>query len=483
MDSMSLRVFAGQVHALAGANGAGKSTLLKMLAGHVRPDSGLVRIAGDDASILRPTDATRLGLNFIHQELNLVPKFTVLDNLILGHPDAGHRGLLTRSSLRQRARSVIDRLGVDLDLSATVEQLTTHQQWTVALGHALMRDAKVLAMDEPTASLAEAEVDHLLRIVKELAASGCAIIYVSHRLEEILEITDQVTVMRDGRLVGSWPTHTIDRGQLTRHIVGRDVPEIRPPEVVFSAARPILELSGIKAFPRLVNVDLEIFPGEILGLAGLVGSGRTEIARIIFGADRPTAGTMTLEGQPYRPRHPSDAIRHGVALVPEQRRAQGLVFGESLTFNVNLATNSSNRIRRWWPFVSMSKKRIVARDMMQRLAIKARSSESPVDRLSGGNQQKVVVAKWLRVRPKLLILDEPTVGVDVGAREEIYGLIRSWAENGTALLLISSDFDELSLCHRVAVVREGSITKIVDGASVTKEELTRMCYEAVGAHA
>ena len=477
----SLRVAPGQVHALAGANGAGKSTLLKILAGLVRPDSGSLTMLGRPIHIHHPSDATRLGLNFIHQELNLVPNFTVLQNLTLGHPQAGRNGFVDWRAMRARGADVLNRLRVTLDLDEPVNRLSTHQRWIVTLGHALMRDAKIVAMDEPTASFAEAEVKHLFEIIRELTSTGHSIIYVSHRLDEILEITEEVTVLRDGQVVGTWPTSQVDRVTLTNYIVGHEVSEIVPPTIARRQPRPVLTLDGITREPRVRNVSIACNEGEIVGLAGLVGSGRTELAQIMFGVDRPTAGTMTLDGRQYRPRSPYDAIEQGVALIPEERRRQGLVLQESVEFNISLATNASNKLKSWLPFVSMGKKRVAALDMIAKLGIKTPSPGERVADLSGGNQQKVVVSKSLRANPRVLILDEPTAGVDVGARDDIYTLIKQLAAAGTAVVLISSEFEELQLCHRVVVLREGTVTHLVDSARISKETLTRLCYEVPAA--
>jgi ribose transport system ATP-binding protein len=478
LEDVSLRLDAGHVLALCGANGAGKSTLVRILAGVETPDSGTVRIDGEPVTIGSPKDATRLGLNFIHQELNLVPKFTALQNMALGYEGAARRGLLDRRAARRRAREVVDRLGADIPLDAPVDELTVSERWMVSLGRSLMREARLIAMDEPTASFTEQEAERLFAVIADLTASGVAVLYISHRLDEVLHVSNNVTVLRNGRLVGTFAASAIDRARLTREIVGQEVAELesiptsdKPPE----ARETVLAVEGLAREPRVHGVSLEVHRGEILGIAGLVGAGRTELARLLFGADAPTAGTMTLGGRPYAPRSPFEAIRRGVALVPEERRSEGLLLGESVAFNINLATAADHR-RPGVGLLSPGRARAAARELVQRFGIKVASVDQPVAALSGGNQQKVVVGKYVRAAPKLLILDEPTVGVDVGARGELYAIIRDLAEAGAAVIVISSDFEELAICERVAVMREGRVTAMVDAAHATKDHLTSLCY-------
>jgi ribose transport system ATP-binding protein len=481
LEDVSLRLGAGSVLALCGANGAGKSTLVRILAGVETPDAGEIRIDGAPVTIGSPQDATRLGLNFIHQELNLVPKFTALQNMALGYEGAARRGLLDRRAARRRARAVVDRLGADFDLDAPVQDLTVSQRWMVSLGRSLMREgARVIAMDEPTASFTEAEAERLFSIISDLTADGVAVLYISHRLDEVLHVSHDVTVLRNGRVVGTFAADQIDRARLTREIVGQEVAELEaiPTTGAPVEARPVvLSARGLAREPRVRGVSLDVHAGEILGLAGLVGAGRTELARLLFGADAPTAGTMELEGRAFAPRSPYDAIRRGVALVPEERRSEGLLLQESVAFNITLATaKESRRGGLAAGLLSPGRARAIAREMVSRFGIKVASVDQPVGALSGGNQQKVVVSKYVRAAPKLLILDEPTVGVDVGARGELYAIIRDLAEAGAAVIIISSDFEELAICERVAVMREGRVTALVDAAHATKDHLTSLCY-------
>jgi ribose transport system ATP-binding protein len=477
LTDVSIDVLAGGVHALVGANGAGKSTLIRILAGVERADFGQVLIDGVEQSISTPQVATRLGLSFIHQELNLVPKFTVAQNMAMNYD--GHRrfGLVSWRNVNARARVVMESLGSDFPLDREVDRLTVSQKWMVSLGRSLMRDARVIAMDEPTASFAADEAERLYAIVRDLTARGVAVLYISHKLDEVLDLSTDITVLRDGALVGTLQASTINRSKLAHAIVGREVQELSrheaPAEIVQDT---VLQIEGLTREPRVKGVTMDVRRGEILGLAGLVGAGRTELARLIFGAEKPTAGTMLLEGKRLTPKGPYEAIARGIALVPEERRSQGLLLKESLAFNVNLATAKRNRTSRRLPFLSPSKARAVANEMVERFSIKARSVNDPVAGLSGGNQQKVVVSKYVRTDPRLLILDEPTIGVDVGARAEIYDIIRAHADAGTAVLMISSDFEELVICDRVAVMREGRVEAILDGPQATKETITSLCY-------
>jgi len=478
LEDVSLSVAAGNVLALCGANGAGKSTLVRILAGVERPDAGTIRIDGHRETVASPKDATRLGLNFIHQELNLVPKFTALQNMALGYEGAARRGLLDRRAARRRAAEVIDRLGADVPLDAQAQDLTVSQRWMVSLGRSLMRDARLIAMDEPTASFTEQDAERLFAIISDLTTAGVAVIYISHRLDEVLHVSHDVTVLRNGRLVGTFAADAIDRARLTREIVGEEVAELKaaPPSPNAAVEREtVLRLDGLAREPRVRGVSLEVGRGEILGLAGLVGAGRTELARLIFGADAATAGTMELDGRAFSPRSPYDAIRRGVALVPEERRSEGLLLQESVAFNINLATAGEHR-RPGLPLLSPARAKAAAREMVRRFGIKIASVSQPVGDLSGGNQQKVVVSKCVRSAPSVLILDEPTVGVDVGARGELYAIIRELAAAGTAVIVISSDFEELVICDRVAVMREGRVAALVDGPRATKDHLTALCY-------
>jgi ribose transport system ATP-binding protein len=478
LTDVSLDIAAGEVHALVGANGAGKSTLVRILAGVEAPDRGRIAIDGVEHVISSPWGATELGLGFIHQELNLVPQFSVLQNLAMNYDASGRCGLIRWGNVRPRARAVLADLGAKFSLDREVRDLTVSQRWVVALGRSLMREARVIAMDEPTASFAAEEAERVFAIVRDLAARGVAVLYISHRLDEVLDLSTTISVLRNGRVVASLRASEADRSSLTEAIVGRAVEQAARPYVARDMANEVvLHVAELVREPRVKGATLDLHRGEVLGLAGLVGAGRTELARLIFGADRASSGRMTLHGRPFAPRGPHEAIARGVALVPEERRSQALLLREALSVNVNLATIGRNRWRGRLPLLSSRKERAAARSMADRFAIKASSVAQPVFELSGGNQQKVVVSRYVRAAPSVLILDEPTVGVDVGARAELYRIIRTLADTGTSVLMISSDFEEFTICDRVAVMREGRIATVVDGSLATKETLTELCYE------
>jgi ribose transport system ATP-binding protein len=476
LEDVSISLRPGRVLALCGANGAGKSTLVRILAGAESADAGRIIVHGEEASIHSPQDATKLGLSFIHQELNLVPKFTALQNMAMGADRPRRSGVLDLRGLRRKALQVQDRIGYRVPLDAKVEDLTVSDRWMVSLGRSLMRDATIVAMDEPTASFTKEEAERLYAIVDELTADGVGIIYISHRLEEVLQVADDVTVLRNGRLVGSFGVDELDLASLTRHIVGRDVAEVthRATEVDPTTGPVLLTVDGLTREPRVKDVSLTLHRGEILGVAGLVGAGRTELARLLIGADAVGSGSMTLDGKPYHPKSPYDAIKAGVALVPEERRSQGLILRNSVSSNLGMASlrDPAKRTGTYSPRRAAR----IARSAVTRFGIKANSVHEKVGELSGGNQQKIVVGKYVLAGPALLILDEPTVGVDVGARSEIYDIIRDLAAEGTSILMISSDFEELAICDRVLVMREGTITASVPAARATKDHLTSLCF-------
>jgi len=476
LDQVSISLQAGQVLALCGANGAGKSTLVKILAGLEPADAGEIHIDGKRVDISSPRDSSALQLSFVHQELNLVPKFTALQNMALGSDVQGTWGVLATRRVRRQVLAVQDRLGYGVPLDTPVEELSLSDRWMVSLGRSLMRSGRVVAMDEPTASFTDEEARRLYGVIDELKRDGVGILYISHRLEEVLQVSDGVTVLRNGQFVTTVPAESTSRRELTKHIVGRDVEDLgaNAPVVEGEPAPGRLVLEGITRAPKVMDVSLTIGEGEIVGLAGLVGAGRTELARIIVGADAPHAGSMTIIGEKFDPASPHEALLKGVALVPEERRSQGLVLADTVAANLNMAAIGAQRrlLRRFNPRASSA----TAQTMIERFGIKVRSAKQNVIDLSGGNQQKVVVGKYVVTDPKLLILDEPTVGVDVGARSEIYGLIRSLAEDGMSVLVISSDFEEFGMCDRVLVMRSGRLVEDVPAHLANKDHLTSLCF-------
>lgn len=478
LDQVSISLQAGQVLALCGANGAGKSTLVKILAGLESADEGEIFIDGKRVDISSPRDASALQLSFVHQELNLVPKFSALQNMAMGSGVQGTWGILATRRVRRQAMEVQERLGYQIPLDTAVEELSHSDRWMVSLGRSLMRSGRVVAMDEPTASFTDEEAQRLYGVIDELKSDGVGILYISHRLEEVLQVSDEVTVFRNGRFVTTVPSGLTSRRELTKHIVGRDVDDLSAAPAHEAEPAPLrLVVEGVTRAPKVLDVSFAIGEGEIVGLAGLVGAGRTELARIIVGADAPHSGSMTISGEKFNPSSPHEALLQGVALVPEERRSQGLVLADTVAANLNMAAIGAQRrlLRRFNPRSSSAS----AQKMIDRFGIKVRSEKQNVHDLSGGNQQKVVVGKYVVTGPKLLILDEPTVGVDVGARSEIYGLIRSLADDGMSVLVISSDFEEFGMCDRVLVMRSGRLVDDVPAHLAKKDHLTSLCFGTI----
>lgn len=475
---------AGRVHGLVGANGSGKSTLLRVLAGVIQPDAGAIYIDGRKVTSGDPRHMRELGLSFIHQELNLVPKFSAVQNMMLGLAQPTRLGLANLKAERARIEAVAARLHMAFPLDVAVEKLTVAERWLVSIGHALLADARVAAMDEPTASLTMDQCEHLFQIVRELAESGVTILYVSHRLDEIMELSDTVTVLKDGQCVAKWGRGDFSKRDLVRAIAGGDVPEIASPtHAKLGTRRPILEAHNLRRDPRVKDVSFELRAGEVLGLAGLVGSGRTELARLLFGADRPHGGTVLIDGKPYTPRSIPVALSEGVSLVPEDRKSEGLILGKTVTFNVNLPDWFAVCFGRWLPVVNNHAARIRARVATSRVGVVMSSVDVPVRTLSGGNQQKVVMAKWLTTSPRVLVLDEPTRGVDVASRSEIYHIIREQAEAGMGVLVICSELQELEICDRVLVMVEGRIVGELKSPDINEQSILHVIYQSADAEA
>lgn len=477
LRGVDVTIGAGEIHGLVGANGAGKSTLIRILAGVEQPDRGEVLVDGVATTIRDPHHATELGFSFIHQELSLVERFTAAQNIGLGSRDVGLFRPASFDGVSPSVRSVADRLGISFRLDVPVSRLTVHQKWLVAIAKSMLRRNDLIAMDEPTAALDLNETEQLLAVIKDLAKDGVSILYVSHRLDEVVGVCDRVTVFKDGAVSAEFQRGGYTRSDIVRAIVGSDM---REPEVVpFQAAagEPLFSAVGVARWPAVRGVDLAVRAGELVGIAGLVGSGMTEFARIVFGADRPTAGAMTLDGSAYQPHNPSDAIAAGVCYVPEERRSEGLFMNRSAEFNLNITTLDRLRSWDWLPFLSRRKSTRQVLRLIDALQVKNAQPSTPVQSLSGGNQQKVVIGKWLAAKPRLLVLDEPTRGVDVGAKSEIYAQIRELAVSGMGVVMISPEFEELVACDRVVVMREGRMVGELTGSRIAVEGMLRLCYE------
>ena len=472
LDNVSFTVGAGEVNALVGENGAGKSTLIKLMAGFHAPDAGTITVGG----IPLPPDpaaAHEAGVATIHQESHLVPGMTVAENIMLGRWPTRF-GLVSRAAQFERARAVLAKVAPGLPPGKLARRLSPAEQQLVEIARAVAEDSRVLIMDEPTTSLSGPEIDQLFAVVRNLRAKGLGIVFVSHWLEEVFAIADRVTVLRDGRFVDSRPAADLDADKVVTMMVGRHVEEVR------AAARPlgppVLEVSHLTRLGVIDDVSFTVRAGEIVGLAGLVGAGRSETASCIFGIDPYDSGVVSIGGMPVPRRGPGAAIAAGIALLPEDRRQQGLVSKLSVRSNATLAV--LDRITRGG-LISGAAEDGVLREASAGLFIKMASPDVPIATLSGGNQQKVILARWLARRPKLLILDEPTKGVDIGAKAEISAIIVKLAEAGTAILLISSELPEiLALSDRVLVMRGGRITAELDRPTIAAE--TIMTFATTG---
>jgi ribose transport system ATP-binding protein len=477
LSSIDVDIREGEVLGLVGANGAGKSTFIRLLAGLISPDSGTITLDGNRTEIHNPSEASELGFSFIHQELNLVPRFSSVENMTLGRPKPRRMGLIDWSTVRGEVEDVAARLGAEFDLDIPVEDLSVADRWLVSIGRALIGEARLIAMDEPTASLSAEESERLFQIVRDLSSHGIAILYVSHRLEEILQLCHRVTVFKDGRKVITRAAADLDKRQLVEAIVGA---EFVDQEIVPATPRQgsvVLDVNNVRSGNMVRGVSFQLHEGEVLGLAGLVGAGRTELARLIFGADRLDGGEIRLDGGALRLRTPADATRAGICLVPEERRSQGIVIDRSISFNINLPSFRALRWAKSLPLLNMGEARLQATKVADRLQIKMSHVDAPVRELSGGNQQKVVIGKWLGRKPRVLILDEPSRGVDVGARAEIHHIVRETAEAGAGAIVISSEIEELvGLCDRVLVMAEGKIVGSLVGEGITKEAMVSLSY-------
>ncbi len=460
---------AGEIHALLGENGAGKSTLMRILGGEMQPSTGRIEIGGRPVTLRDPRDARALGIAVIHQELALAPDLTVAENIFLGELSS----VLSHAKLRRRARELISRLGFDIDPARMVSSLAVAHQQVVEIAKALSQDVKIIVFDEPTAVLSAQDAERLHRIIADLRSKGVGVVYISHRLDEVFQIADRMTVLKDGEKVGTVGVNEINVDGIIRMMVGRPLSALFPAKKPRTIGAEVLKVSNLNAGRRVRNVSFNVRAGEIVGLGGLVGSGRTEVARLIFGADRRDSGVIEIKGKPITPRSPVEAVKAGIGLVPEDRKLQGVVLDKPIRTNSTMArmgevVNAFGFLRQ-----SFEKKRV--NEIGNSLRLKAASIENPVSSLSGGNQQKVVLAKWFHAGGDLIILDEPTRGVDVGAKTEIYGLINRLAEEGKAVLVISSEHMELfGLCDRIIAMGSGEVRGELMPQDYSEERLLGM---------
>jgi simple sugar transport system ATP-binding protein/ribose transport system ATP-binding protein len=483
---VTLAVAAGTIRGLVGENGAGKSTLGKMIAGLFQPDEGQISLEGEPIRFRSPRDALRAGIAIITQELAIVPTRTVIENVFLGVEDRILGVVVSKAELRRRYRRLAEATGFAIHPDETVGELRVAQQIRVEIMRALARNARLVVMDEVTAALTIDEAERLFEVIRGLRERGTTVIYISHFLDEVLRLVDDVTVMRDGSLVKTSPAADESPRTLVTAMLGRSLELVFPGKKVPAAdAETVFEVEGVTRRGLLHGVSLSVRRGEIVGLAGLIGSGRTELARAVFGADSLDEGTIRVLGKPVSFHRPRDAVRAGVAMVPESRKEHGLMMRRSIVENVtlpHLAALSAGGVLK--PRAELGR----VREISRRLDVRASNLRAPVEMLSGGNQQKVLFSKWLFRPPRVLIADEPTRGVDVGAKQQIYQLIASLAAEGLGVLLISSELEEvLGLAHRVLVMREGRLVAEFDGTSATEEEVMQAAFgesraEATEAH-
>ncbi len=468
----------GEVHALLGENGAGKSTLIKIISGVYKADAGNMFVEGQQVDFNNPREAQASGIATIYQELLLYPELSVAENIYMGHAPRNRFGLIDWPGMRQQAVEILSSLDIhDIDVTRNVGTLTVGNRQRVEIAKALSQNARLLIMDEPTAALTEADVQRLFSLVRLLRERGVAIIYISHRLDEVFMLADRVTVLRDGQYVGTRGIEETREDDLISMMVGRTIDDLFP-KLETTVGKVVLELRNLTRRPLTKNIDLKLHAGEIVGLAGLVGSGRSELAQAVFGFTPAESGEIWLEGRQVQIRHPGHAMDLGIAYVPEDRGTQGLIRQMSVRENVSLAilkTLANGSI------VNRQAERELAQRSIAQLNIRAYSTEQIVNKLSGGNQQKVVVSKWLASKPRVLIMDEPTRGIDVGAKAEIHRLMSELAQQGMAILMISSELPEvLGMSDRILVMRQGQLVAEFDRMEATQENVaTAMMSEAV----
>ncbi len=464
----TVEILPGEIHGLVGENGAGKSTLVKILAGVHAPDAGTFIVSGKKVSFRNVGDSKAAGISVIYQEPTLFPDLTVAENIFIGRQPKGALGLISKSAMRRAAAALFSELGVPIDPDRPAAGLSIADQQIIEIAKAISLDATVLVMDEPTAALSGVEVDRLFTVARKLRDAGSGILFISHRFDEVFGLCDRITVMRDGQYINTHNTADTTVAAVVREMVGRDISALYPKGQA-EIGGTVLQVENLCRAGVFSGIDFEVRAGEIVALAGLVGAGRTEVARAVFGIDGYDTGSVQLNGQRLKPRDPRAAIDAGIGFVPEDRRNQGLVMDLSVERNAVLTLRHTLARR---GFISRKDERRAAADWTRRLQVKAGSPEHAVSTLSGGNQQKVVLAKWLATEPKLLIIDEPTRGIDIGTKSEVHRLVSELAGRGMAILMISSELPEvLGMADRVLVMHEGRITAELDRASATPESV------------
>jgi ribose transport system ATP-binding protein len=471
LDDVHLELLPGEIHAVLGENGAGKSTLMKILAGVHSPDSGYIALEGQRIVLHSPREALMLGISIVHQELSIVPALTVAENIYPGRLLVNAFGMVRYGKLFQQAADVLSELELRVDPREIAGNLSIANQQLVEIAKALSWNCKVLILDEPTSALTEHEAEILFSLLRKLAESGVGIIYISHKLDEIFKLSDRITVLRDGKYITTVQKAETTPSEIVRLMVGRPLEALYPPKAT-QHGDPIFEVHNLRLTPASPENNLKVYNGEILGIAGLIGSGRTELARAIFGADARTSGNIKLHGKLLNIKSPQNAIRAGIGYLPEDRKAAGLFLNMAIKMNIEAASLQDVADV---GFLNGGKERSLAEKYVQQLGVSTPGIEQEVRRLSGGNQQKTLIAKWLAIHPKVLIVDEPTRGVDVGAKSEIHYLLRSLANQGIGVIMISSELPEvLGMSDRILVMHEGVIAGEVSAANATEEHIMRI---------
>lgn len=468
LDDVSFRLNAGEVLALLGENGAGKSTLMKILSGVYTKDSGDITIFGKSYEHITPKLAQELGIVIIHQELQMCSHLTVAENIFLGR-EKTKNGILSNREMNEKAKEILEWLKIDLNPKTVVSNLPVSKQQMVEIAKALSMNAKILIMDEPTSALTSKEIDELFLIIKQLKKQGCGIVYISHRLEELEHIVDRVTIMRDGKYITSMNFHDTTMEEMIAHMVGREIKE-KFPKVKTERGNKILEVKNVSAGSLVKDISFDVYEGETLGIAGLMGAGRTELTRVIFGIDPMDSGTLILDGKELSIRCPMDAISAGIVLAPEDRKKDGLCVGLSIKDNVALP--NMDMLCNSLGVVNKKKEREMTKQAIQNLKIKTASDEVNAGTLSGGNQQKVVIGKWLARQSRIVIFDEPTRGIDVAAKVEIYHLINELKKSGIGVIVISSEMPEiLGVSDRILVMCDGRLTGEMQAEEATQDKI------------
>lgn len=471
LQDISIEFYPGKVHVLLGENGAGKSTIIKVISGVYQADQGEIVMHGEKQNFTNIRQSQQKGISVIHQELSVIEDLTVYENIFLGR-EIKRNGFLDKGEMIRKTKELMNSIGITIDPRAYIRELNNGEKQMVEIVRAVSQNSEMVIMDEPTSSLSEHEVNALFQVIKRLKKENVAVIYISHRLKEILEIGDMLTVLRDGILVDTVPVSEVSEQQMVTMMVGREMKQYYYKAKRPEKKEPVLEVSHLTKKGEFYDISFQLYKGEILGIAGLIGAGRTEVMRAVFGADPVDAGERKLYGEKYNPKTPKEVIKKGVGLIPEDRRQQGLLLEKNIKENISLASIRKNSKK---GFIDFKWEKSSAREYIEKIGIKTPSEKAIVKNLSGGNQQKVVIAKWLLADSKILIMDEPTRGIDVNAKSEIYALMKNFVENGGSIVMISSELPEiLGVANRIMVMREGRITGIIDEKEATEERVMQM---------